>query len=187
MKFLNSYIELAKTITKFFFKKKELLHFHFNFDSINKIIIFFSVFASLFLGLNFFLSKPCLEEFNPALYKIDADVKHSIVKTPCVLDSLSFYLKEIKKRDIFTSLKVVQKKQKAELQEKKEEITNLVKSFSLVGIFYQEGVAQAMIKDKDINKTYFIKEKDKLKQLEVKTISADKVILEHGGEEWELR
>lgn len=103
------------------------------------------------------------------------------------LNSLSFYLSEVNKRDIFSSPRVTKEKQKVELQKKKKEIANLVKNFNLVGIFYGEGVTQAMIEDRNINKTYFVQEKDKLKQLEIKSISRDKVVLGYEGEEWELR
>ncbi|OQX53384.1 MAG: hypothetical protein B5M48_03485 [Candidatus Omnitrophica bacterium 4484_213] len=207
MKLFSSYIESVKAVTNFvksrfwqgihfskLFNKARggLSHPHLSIKLINKTLLFFSIFLTLFLLFDFLFCRPNLEEFSLLNPPSEAGVLASEasnltgLKTQG-LNSLSFYLSEVNKRDIFSSPRVTKEKQKVELQKKKKEIANLVKNFNLVGIFYGEGVTQAMIEDRNINKTYFVQEKDKLKQLEIKSISRDKVVLGYEGEEWELR
>lgn len=196
MKFLRNYIELIKRFLNFagLLNRggEKLTHFHLSIGLINKTLFFLSVFLTLFLIFDFFFCRPNLKQLALLNPPSEAGVlafqasNLTGLKTPG-LNSLSFYLGEVDKRDIFSSPRIIKQKQKAELQKEKQEITNLVKNFNLVGIFYGEGFVQAMIEDRSINKTYFVQEKDKLKQLNVQSISKDMVILEYEGEEWELR
>ena len=200
---MKNYIELIKRAVKSLLEhrkglfnrgREKLTRFHLSIGLVNRTLLFLSIFLTLFLIFDFFLRRSDLKQLallNPPRHDVGEALAFQTsnltgLKTSG-LNSLSFYLGEVDKRDIFSSPRVIKEKQKVESEKEKQEITNLVKNFNLVGIFYEKGFAQAMIEDKTINKTYFVQEKDKLKQLKVKSISPEKVILEYGGEEWELR
>jgi len=90
-----------------------------------------------------------------------------------------FYMDEVRKRDIFHEFKIEQKPVKSTLAE-------LAKDLSLTGI-YQGAYPEAMIEDKTAKRTYFLKVDDDIKGIKIKSILKDKVILQYGEEELEIR
>lgn len=59
----------------------------------------------------------------------------------------------------------------------------VLQQFVLVGVM---GQSEAIIEDKNNNKTYFLHKNDKLMEFKVKDINSEKVILEANGQEVEL-
>ena len=66
------------------------------------------------------------------------------------------------------------------------EVPTVITDFKLVGILWSDN-PQAMIEDKKDQKTYFLKSGEKIKEIMVKEILRDKVVLGSGDREWELR
>ncbi len=88
--------------------------------------------------------------------------------------------KELRQRNMFSFLPP--KAEAAVITEVPTVITN----FKLVGILWSDN-PQAMIEDKKDQKTYFLKSGEKIKEIMIKEIFRNKVVLSNGEREWELR
>lgn len=97
---------------------------------------------------------------------------------------LAYYLDPIKKRNIFKFGVVEQKQDKDNLGSGR--IAKLAEGLKLVGISFSD-FPEAMIESEKESKTYFAKEGDFVRQLSVKKIFKDYVVLEYEGEEYNLK
>ena len=66
------------------------------------------------------------------------------------------------------------------------EVPTVITDFKLVGILWSDK-PQAMIEDTKEQKTYFLSAGEKIKEVAVKRILRNKVILDKDGQEWDLR
>lgn len=93
------------------------------------------------------------------------------------------YVKITSQRNIFN------REQRAAGQEtsenKKPDIPRTRSDLQLVGIYFSEE-PEVIIEDTSEKKTYFLKEGENIKEIKVKSIRQDRVILESGGLDWEL-
>lgn len=97
---------------------------------------------------------------------------------------LPFYLDTIKRRNIF-KFGVVEVKQEKD-DSALAKITKLAEGLKLVGISFTD-YPEAMIESERESKTYFAKKGDFVRQLEVKKIFKDYIVLEYEGQEYNLR
>ncbi len=101
---------------------------------------------------------------------------------------LDVYLEEVKKKDIFHAPAPepqVAKEEAAKPVETGPDIKELIKNLSLAGIYEGQSL-EAMIEDKELKKTYFVKPGDEIKGVKVKSVLKDRVILQLGTQEAEL-
>lgn len=93
-----------------------------------------------------------------------------------------FYLEGIQGRQIFTSTST-------EIQEGQHPVSganvDLIKDISLVGIISGDN-PQAVIEDKNIQKTYYVTKGQFIGQFEVKDIQEGKIILHYNNQRYEL-
>jgi len=93
------------------------------------------------------------------------------------------YVKMSKQRDIFSREQHVTDKSLAVSD--KPDIARNRTDLQLVGIYFSEE-PEVIIEDKVEKKTYFLKEGENIKDIKVKSIHQDRVILESNGANWEL-
>ena len=93
------------------------------------------------------------------------------------------YVKMSKQRDIFSREQRVAVEGSAAVE--KPDTPRAKTDLQLVGIYFSEE-PEVIIEDKVEKKTYFLKEGENIKEIKVKSIREDRVILESGGIDWEL-
>jgi type II secretory pathway component PulC len=93
------------------------------------------------------------------------------------------YVKMSKQRDIFNREQRTAVERSAVAD--KPAIPRTKTDLQLVGIYFSEE-PEVIIEDKVEKKTYFLKEGENIKEIKVKNIRPDRVILESDGTEWEL-
>ena len=97
------------------------------------------------------------------------------------LKEASYYLQKVNSRDIFKEVRRIEKKKPVPAV-----ASNETKSLSLVGISWSSN-PDAIVEDKDKQKTYFVKRGQMIGNVKVEAIFKDKVVLSKDGQEFELR
>ena len=92
------------------------------------------------------------------------------------------YLEMVGRRNIFSPI-VLKEIKKTEV--KKKQLQEMVKDLSLVGISWDKEPV-AMIEDKKVKKTYFLKKGMRINKFKIEDILKDRVILSFEGEKIEL-
>ena len=115
-------------------------------------------------------------------------VASAIVGSPLALKKKTYYLEQIRKRNIFSL--VEEKPELSVVEEKKKvipQIVELTKDLVLVGISWSDS-PEVMIEDKKASRTFFRKRGEMINdKIKVQGIFKDKVILSYEGQEKELR
>ena len=88
------------------------------------------------------------------------------------------YLEMVQRRDIFSPVEL--KKVKEEAVIKQTDLAERAKDLNLVGIAWAKN-PQAMIEDKQAEKTYFLKAGEAINEFTIETILKDRVILSYEG------
>lgn len=110
--------------------------------------------------------------------------KHEKVKEPAAVKPRPFvyYLEMVQRRNIFSPIGLEEVK-KPEIKE--EDLSKMVEDLILVGISWgKEPIA--MVEDKKIKKTYFLRKGDAINQFKVDDVAENKVILGYNGCKLEL-
>jgi len=102
---------------------------------------------------------------------------------PSLQKPSSYYQEKVTQRDIF---KMGSKKPEIEIKEPTSKTLELAQNLKLVGISWSDD-PDAMVEDKKLSRTFFIKKGHMVGEAKVKAIFKDKVVLELDGEEFELR
>ena len=95
-----------------------------------------------------------------------------------------YYLEMVQRRNVFNPIELAREI----LEEKvviKKDVSQIIKKFILVGISWSNEPV-AMIEDQEKHKTYFLKKGDIIRDMEVKEILDDRVILFYEGSDLEL-
>jgi hypothetical protein len=109
--------------------------------------------------------------------------KKRVGKVPWRERPFLHYLEMVRRRNIFSPVKL-EEPEKPEV--KKKQLEELAKDLSLVGIYLDEEEPIAMIEDKQVQKTYFLKEGDSINKFTIQDILKSRVILSYEGETIEL-
>jgi len=138
--------------------------------------------------LAFLILWTALEIFQrPGLLKVTGGVLEEgyqigSTKPVDIFKPLAFYVQQAKSRDLFQPV-VSAKRGKSG----GPVASGITKDLALAGIYQGEGQNfEAIIEDKSIQKTYFLKIGDQINGMTIKAILKDRVILQYGKEEMEL-
>lgn len=133
----------------------------------------------IFLLIDFVNYRPSLKKIYDNVSNLhSAPVEKKLIT---LLEPFSDYLEICKKRDLFSPSAA-----KSELIETEVlNLSQLIKDLRLVGIYWGE-YPEAMIEHIKEKKTYFVKQGQTIKNIKVKTILEDRVILKYNNEEMEL-
>lgn len=101
----------------------------------------------------------------------------------------SYYISEVKRRNIFQPYEEVTIKNMAEVSENNRRISRETESLRLVGVSWFDSVDSASVMIEDVQKsaTYFLKQGEKIGNVTVNTIYADSVELKYEDEEIIIR
>ena len=128
-----------------------------------------------------FLGRPSLEKNTQNLVRPPARVPKSANQEAFM--SPEEYVKISRQRNIFS---IDQNATVAKVGTvDKPDVRQTRSDLQLVGIYFSEE-PEVIIEDKVERKTYFLKEGQNIKEIKVKTIRKDRVILESDGIDWEL-
>ncbi len=154
--------------------------------SINKVLLVVSIITAFFFSSSLFSGMRLLQQ--KISFNLDSSIAQNERDFSAAYKALSEYLKSIQKRNIFQPY---EKKEVVEEQvpEETKRIATLAKSFKLVGISWLDSpeTASAMIEDTVSGITYFLKEGEKVNDVMIKTIYADRIIISYEGEELTIR
>lgn len=152
-----------------------------NIKLLNKI--FFIIFCGLIIYtvMDFVFKRPDIE----GVYLRNRQMKKEQPTSKIVTELRPFlhYLEVVRRRNIFSPVKLNDIK-KPEV--KKEELKEMAKDLDLVGISWDKECPVAMIEDKKVKKTYFLKKGGMINNFEIESILKEKVILNFAGEKIEL-
>ena len=100
---------------------------------------------------------------------------------------ISYYLNNVEKRNLLQPME--QKAIASVISSENTEISRKIANWKLVGIAWLDTVesASVMIEDTSANVTHFLKKGEKLGDILVKTIYADRAVLGYENEEIEIR
>lgn len=151
--------------------------------SANALLVFAAVLATIFLGLDFWLGMPRAG----AIQRLEARAKNFDTGDLSVSrpDALPVYLREITQRNIF-ALPQEPKKEAAVAQRAAVDASLLTADLKLVGIIWSEA-PQAIVEDTKETRTHLLNRGGKIKNLRVKEILKDRVILSYDNQDIELR
>ena len=152
-----------------------------NLKVLNKVFLVISIIILACSVVDFVFGRPNIE----GIYERIKPIKAMQAEAALVQEETRpflHYLEMVRRRNIFGPIEL---KPKAEPEDKKKTLQDLVKDLSLVGISWEEEPI-AMIEDKSANKTYFLKTGDLINKFKVDEILKDKVILRLGEETIDL-
>jgi type II secretory pathway component PulC len=152
----------------------------FNLKTINKGLVVVSVLITLYLIIDFIKERPDLNQ----IYASEVLGHRRDIKTSAraELMNLADYLSQIERRDIFH---LVPLKKEETIPTAKETLVSLSGNLKLVGIIWGKS-PQAMIEDKQENKTMLLNQGDEIGKLKIRQILRDRVILGYEDQEMEL-
>jgi len=152
----------------------------FNLKTLNKAIAVISLVMIIYLVFDFVKGRPNLDQ----IYASSA-LGHRQEMRPSSgsqMLNLSEYLSQIDKRDIFHFTPL---KEKEHIATAKEILISLSGNLKLVGIIWGK-FPQAMIEDKQENKTLLLNQGDTIGKIKIKQILRDRVIINYEDQEAEL-
>jgi hypothetical protein len=121
---------------------------------------------------------------NPKLMRATQDQS---MQVRSLLKSASYYLEKARERDIFTMNKKPLSKEPVSGKGNSQRILEATQNLRLVGISWSDD-PDVMIEDTKIQRTFFLKKGQIVENdIRLKAVFKDKVILNYGGEEIELR
>ena len=179
--FLNSLLGFGK------FFPGNAFHFSFGLREINRILL------AAILGIFVFLLTDFLNGTKSLQKKVDLAVDSSAAKTSSNIivsvKELSDYLSPLEDRNIFLPFEKKAVEEKTAEPPAPPKITAMTEKLKLVGVSWVDSAetASAMVEDQESGITYFVHQGEKVKDLTVKTIFANQVVLTYEGEEITIR
>ena len=161
--------------------------FSFGLRDMNKALLAAGVAIFVFLLVDF------LNGMNALQKKIDLAVDSSAAKNflniILPVRNLSDYLALVESRNIFQPVEKKAAAEKTAAQSSTQKIAAMTEKLKLVGISWLDSAqtASVMIEDQESGNTYFVHQGEKVKELTVKTIYTDQVVLTFEGEEITIR
>lgn len=159
----------------------------FDIRNINSILVIsvialvFYFFTGIFVSMVNLKKEPRLSFETPAGTEAASSAKSSFLK------AASFYLEQVRERDIFkTGATKPVAAEAAPAQIVSTESSEVLQNLRLVGISWSND-PDAMIEDIRIPRTYFVKRGAKIGDIKIQAIFKDKVVLNYGGQEIELK
>lgn len=151
--------------------------------SANTLLVCLAALATMFLGLDFWLGMPRAG----AIQRLEARAKNFDTGNLSIarLDTLPVYLREITQRNMF-ALPQAPKEQAPAAQRAAMDASLLTADLKLVGIIWSEA-PQAIVEDTKEARTQLLNRGGKIKNLRVKEILKDRVILSYDDQDIELR
>ena len=150
----------------------------FNFTFLNRFILF-SIFVvvSLFIAELSFNNQATRAPVVLPYTTAEASLKEKPVQP------FSYYNDIIAKRELFKSY--IEERSARQAIPAGPTFRDLIKNLNLLGIVSGEKL-QAIIEDRQLNKTYFLYQGDYLGEIKIEEIQPEKVILEYRGEQVNL-
>lgn len=150
-----------------------------NIKFLNKVFLCISIILLCYSIIEFVFDHPDIEKIYSKMRPVKEKIKGMVIPQTY---SFLYYLEMVRRRNIFSPI-VLKKAPNPEV--KKKQLQKMTKNLSLVGISWgKEPVA--MIKDKKISKTYFLKAGDIINNMKIEAVLKDRVILSHEGQKMEL-
>ena len=152
-----------------------------NLKILNKILLVVSILLLIFSITDFALSRPNIKEVDRKSNHTRGQGKEGSL----VVEKRPFlhYLEMVQRRNIFSPIAL---KQVEEPEIKEAQLQEMAVDLGLVGISLDDDEVMAMVEDKKVNKTYFLKKGDKIGEFKIENILENKVILSYEGREIEL-
>jgi len=151
-----------------------------NLKVLNKLLLVASILLLGYSIVDFALTRPNIKE----AHKKSTHTREESGADSMVSEARPFlhYLEMVQRRNIFSPI-ALKEVEKPEVKEK--QLQEMSSDLSLVGISLDEEPV-AMIENKKEEKTYFLKEGDKIGEFEIENIQENKVILNFKGKKIEL-
>jgi len=150
-------------------------------NNLTKTIIILSLCFTLFLFIDFIKSSVSVKGRLESIKASEADKDKSTASKVSPKAELSEALVNAKNRNMFTFLPP-----KSQSVVEVEDLSRVLADIKLVGILWSDN-PQAMVENNKEQKTYLLNKGDQFGKFKIKKIFQDKVILESGNQEWELR
>ncbi len=172
---INKRVEDVKSLLK----EKFSISSGVNIKKANSVFFTILLVLIIFLLTDFVNCRPSLKKIYDNASNLHPAPDKKRLITP--LAPLPDYLEVCKKRDLFSPSATKSKLIEREVLS----LSQLIKDLRLVGIYWGE-CPEAMIEHIKEKRTYFVKQGETIKDIKVKTILEDRVILEYNNEEMEL-
>ena len=157
----------------------------FGLKEFNRILMYSMIAILVFWGMDLLTGMKSLER--KIDFPIDPNVSKNLFNVIPPVKDLASYLSPIGARNIFQPLekKTAAEKKQDVLPEQTKKIATLAEKLKLVGVSWLDSpeTASVMIEDTESGITYFVRQGEKVKDLTVKNIYTDRVVLTFEGEE----
>lgn len=162
-----------------------------NIKGINKVLVFVVLGLAVYLISSFSIGAKNLQKIPKIEINIPAGEQKEKIEVPSLLKKLPYYLERSRSRDIFSPVtreKIEDSRLSEDELKAKSKIEEASESLALVGIGVSAtGEPDAMIKDNELDKVYFLRRGDTVKGLKIEAIFKDSVVLSYQGEELILK
>lgn len=163
-------------------KKKDALAFSgitaFNFTAFNRFLLFF-----IFVAASLFVAALLVDDPSRRAAFVLPSTPPELALKERPARPFSYYDTVIAKRELFKSY--TEERSARQAMPAGPTFRDLIKNLNLMGIVSGEKL-QAIIEDRQLNKTYFLYQGDYLGEIKIDEIQPDKVILEYRGEQVNL-
>jgi hypothetical protein len=162
-----------------------------NIKGLNRILELAVLGLAVYLISNFAIAARNLRQLPQLDIKVPTAAEQQTVEVPSLLKKLPYYLEVARARDMFNPV-TKEKIEEAQLTEEeikaksKIEETQAVLSLTGIGVS-ATGEPDAMIKDSERDKVYFLKRGDTVRDFKVEAIFKDSVVLSYEGKELILK
>ena len=155
-----------------------------NLKTANQVVLTLCLLITGYLFVDFWLGLPnagMVNRLERAARQID--IGNISIEA---LNPLALYLREIGQNNVFSLPEPPPPKPAQQEPTASEALKNMVSTFRVVGIIWSDA-PQAIIEDTKEGRTYFLNRGSRLKEVRVKEILRDRVILSYDNQEIELR
>lgn len=153
----------------------------FNLHTVNKALAVACLVITVLLVANFVITQISFSTKFKKIKEEGLKLNEGIKQYPKIDINLGEALAIASRRNIFSFIPP-----KAAEETSKPQISQAVANLKLVGILWSDK-PQAMIEDSADKKTYLVGVKDKIRDIVIKQILSNKVILMQGDQQWDLR
>jgi len=175
----NQWLSLGKVIKQGLLRIKAGLR-EPNLKLLNKVFLVISIILLCYSIVEFVFGRSAIE----GIYRRRRPIKGKEPEEIIMPQDRPFlhYLEMVRRRNIFSPIVL---KEAPKPEDKKKQVQKMAEDLSLVGISWgKEPVA--MIEDRAVKKTYFLKKGDMINKFKIDDISKNKVILSYEKEKVEL-
>ncbi|HTZ11144.1 MAG TPA: hypothetical protein VMD04_02025 [Candidatus Margulisiibacteriota bacterium] len=160
---------------------------HLDVRTVNQYLKVCVAVLALYFLINLYASITNLKKDIQVSPKLMKTSEGESLQVSSLLKSASYYLEKARERDIFTMNKKPVSNEAGLPKVSAEKIAEATQNLRLVGISWSDD-PDVMIEDTKIQRTFFLKKGQVLeKDIRLKAVFKDKVILSYAGEEIELR